>query len=265
MVIRSSDQLRHWARGLNHGLLKPQPLLLHRRFDGVLVSMPHSGWPWLRYMLGLILAKLYDLPPPSDIHDDKIIGNIIYPQIPQVLCTHTIPHYFFRSRTLFRLFHFPRHLVVVRDLRDSLVFHYEKRNHVYNVDFSTYLRGDARGKTYRNDIWTRIHFMNGWGTVVERHPEQAAALRYEDFLADPRGRLAQICAHFNIEGVPPNVLDEVVAVSSKSEMAKRTERRSLTLSIEPRPAEEWFSDEDRRFLAEVCRRHLKYTFGYQYW
>ena len=60
-MIRTSDQLRHWARGLNHGLLKPQPLLLHRRFDGVLVSMQQSGTHWLKYMLGLILAKLYDL------------------------------------------------------------------------------------------------------------------------------------------------------------------------------------------------------------
>ncbi len=35
--------------------------------------------------------------------------------------------------------------------------------------------------------------------------------------------------------------------------------------MDPRPSEEWYSDEDRRFVAELCRRNLKYTFGYQYW
>ncbi len=35
--------------------------------------------------------------------------------------------------------------------------------------------------------------------------------------------------------------------------------------MDPRPADEWYSDADRGFVAEVLRRNLKYTFGYKYW
>jgi hypothetical protein len=90
-------------------------------------------------------------------------------------------------------------------------------------------------------------------------------LKYEDLLADTRGQLARVCEHFGIEGVTADLIDDVVAVSSKSEMAIRAKAGSLSVRMDPRPADEWFSDEDRRFLSEVCRRYLKHTFGYQYW
>ena len=267
MVIRTSDQLRHWARSLNRGLFKLETLE-NRRFDGVVVNMQQAGEHWTRYMLSLILAKLYDLPPPSHIEDVSIVGRPIYPQIPQILIVHgAVPHYLFRSRTFFRLLHLPRHLILVRDLRDTLVAHYEKRKDRYNVDFSTYLRGDPRDQKYRPNIWTRIRFLNGWGAVAERHPEDVAVLKYEDFVADPRGRLARVCDHFNIDGVTPDLLDEVVAAASKAEMSKlpNPKGKSIVVRTDSRPADEWYSDEDRRFVAELCRRNLKYTFGYQYW
>ena len=156
----------------------------------------------------------------------------------------------------------------MRDIRDSLVSQYEKYKSEYNVDFSTFLRGGVRGKKYSYySIWTRIQFLNGWGAVVERNAEEVAVLKYEDLKADTRGRLARVCEHFNIEGVTPDVLDEVVAAASKAEMSKlpNPKGKSFVIRTDPRPAEDWFSDEDRRFVAEVCRRHLKYTFGYRYW
>ena len=264
--VQSSDQLRHWARSLNRGLFKLE-MLGNRHFDGVVVNMQQAGEHWTRYMLSLILAKLHDLPPPSHLEDVSIVGRPIYPQIPQILIIHgTIPHYLFRSRTFFRLLHLPRHLILVRDIRDTLVAHYEKRKDRYNVDFSTYLRGDPRGTTYRPNIWTRIRFLNGWGAVAERQPENVAVLKYEDIVADTRGRLAQVCDHFNIDGVTPDLLDEVVAAASKAEMRKlpNPKGKLFVIRTDPRPTDEWYSDEDRRFVAEVCRRHLKYTFGYRY-
>ena len=143
MIIRTPDQLRHWVRSLNRGLFKLETLE-NRRFDGVVVNMQQAGEHWTRYMLSLVLARLHDLPPPSYIEDVSIVGRPIYPQIPQIVIVHgAIPHYLFRSRTFFRLLHLPRYLILVRDIRDTLVAHYEKRKDRYNVDFSTYLRGDA--------------------------------------------------------------------------------------------------------------------------
>ncbi len=270
MIVRTSDELRFRARSLNRALFNP-PTLRHRHFDGFIASMHQSGTHWFKYMLGLTLAKLYDLPPPTHIQDDSIVGHPksppLYPQIPQIVHSHSIPHYLLRSRTLIRLLYFPRHLILVRDIRDGLVAHYEKFKSVYNVDFSTYLRGDVRGRKYNDDIWLRIRFLNGWGPVAERHPERAAVLTYEDLKADTRGQLARVCAYFDIKGVSPDLLDEVVASASKEEMAKRPNPNVIltVVRMDTRLAEEWYTEEDRRFVSELCRRNLKYTFGYQYW
>ena len=266
MLVRRSDELRLRARSLYLGLLKP-PVLRRRHFDGVLATMPQSGTTWTMYLLSLTLAKLYDLPLPSYIQDGSILRSPVHSQIPRIFHTFRVPHYLLRSRTLFRLLHFPKHLILVRDLRDALVSNYEKRKDEYGVDFSSYLRGDARGKLYRHDIWMRIQFLNGWGAVAERHPKHAAVLKYEDLKADTRGRLAWVCDHFNIKGVTPDLIADVAAAASKAEMEKRLKpgKTKTPVRMDPRPAEEWYTDEDRRFMAELCRRNLKYTFGYRYW
>ena len=266
MVIRTSDELGLKARSLECGLLNLRTIR-HQRYDGILVTMHQAGSHWVWYMLSLILARLHDLPPPSHIGDKSIVGSPKFRHIPRILHTHCSPHYLLRSRTFFRWLHFPRHLLLVRDIRDASVSHYERRKSRYNVDFSTYLRGDARGKKYRDDIWMRIRFLNGWGAVVERQPEQVAVLKYEDLKADTRGQVAWVCDHFNIRGTTPDLLDEVVAAAAKAEMAKRLKpgKTNTAIRMDPRPADEWYSDADRRFFAEVLRRNLKYTFGYQYW
>ena len=87
----------------------------------------------------------------------------------------------------------------------------------------------------------------------------------QDLVADTRGQLARICDHFNVGGVTPELLDEVVARASKTEMAKRGKPTSRVVRQDPRPTDDWYSDADRRFVAKLCRRNLKYTFGYQYW
>ncbi len=77
-------------------------------------------------------------------------------------------------------------MVLVRDIRDSLVSQYERSKSEYNVDFATFLRGGVRGKKFSYyNVWTRIQFLNGWGAVVERNAEEVAVLKYEDLVADP--------------------------------------------------------------------------------
>ncbi len=266
MLIPLSDRILFSARSLEGGLLNLRTLR-YIRLDGVIASMQQSGTHWIRYMLSLTLANLHDVPSPTYIQDRSIVGKPIYRHIPRIIDTTMPPHYYLQSRTLFRLFRVPRYLILVRNLRDSLVSNYEKFKGNYDVDFSTYLRGDIRRNKYRTDIWTRIRFLNGWGPVVERQPEHVAVLKYENLRADTRGQLARVCEHFRIEGVTPDLIDEVVAASAKAEMAKhsnpKTERRAVRM--DPRPPAEWYTDADRRFFAEVCRRNLRYTFGYQYW
>ena len=270
MNVRTSDELRLRARSLNRGLFNPSTLR-HRNFDGFIASMPHSGTHWLKYMLGLTLARLHDLAPPAHIEDNSIVGHPssppIYPQIPWIVAAHSAPHYLLRSRTLHRLLHFPRYVVLVRDIRDALVAHYEKRKTRYDVDFSTYLRGDVRGKKYKHDIWLRIRLLNGWGAVVERQPERVAVIKYEELLEDTDGQFARVCDHLDLKDVTPELLAGVIAASSKVEMAKlpNPKEKSKIIRMNSQASNNAYSDADRRFVAEVCRRNLKHTFGYRYW
>ena len=89
-------------------------------------------------------------------------------------------------------------------------------------------------------------------------------------MADTHGQLARVCDHFGIDGVTPELLDQVVAEASKDEMAKLPNPNGVGANLkivrtDTRPADDWYNDADRRFVAEVCRRNLKYTFGYKYW
>ena len=272
VTVRPSDELLFRARSLSHGLFNTTTLR-RRRFDGFIASMQQSGSHWLKYMLGLTLAKIHDLPPPNHLEDNSIVGHPkwppVYSHFPQIVTTHSMPHYLLLSPFIFRLTSFPRYLVVIRDIHDGLVAHYEKHKGDFDVDFSTFLRGDVRGRKYLYDIWVRIRFLNGWGAVVERHPDRVAVLKYEDLRADTVGQLARVCDHFHIEGVTPDLLDDVVAAASKDEMARRPNpkwvgAKSKVVRTDPRPTDDWYSDADRRFVAEVCRRNLKYTFGYTY-
>ncbi len=268
--IRTFDELWLRAYSLHSGLCDTRTLR-RRHFDGFIATMTQSGTHWLKYMLILTLAKLYDLPPPSSLPDNTIVGRSksppLYAQIPQIVIGHSVPHYLLRSHTLFRFLHFPKYLILVRDIRDGLVALYEKQKSVFNVDFSTYLRSDLLRRKSGYDMWTRMRFLNAWGPVVERHPERTAILKYEDLKADTRGELARVCDYFDIKGVSPELLDEVIAGASKERMAKlmKLKKDKSVVRMDPRPSDEWYSDADRRFFAELCRRNLKYTFGYQYW
>ncbi len=95
MLIPTSDELRFRARSLNRGLFN-LTTLRHRHFDGIVAGMQHGGSHWVKYMLGLTLAKIHDLTPPSHLLDNSIVGHPksppLYPQIPQIVTTHSIPH-----------------------------------------------------------------------------------------------------------------------------------------------------------------------------
>jgi hypothetical protein len=254
------------ARIINRGLFSPTTLR-HRRFDGQIVSMKQSGSHWLKYMLGLTLAKIHNLPPPAHIQDDAIIGHPKTPprygNIPQIVHSHTIPHYLNRSRRLVCLVHFPKYLILVRDMRDALVSHFEKWKDEYGVSFSTYLRGDMRGR-YGNDIWLQIRFLNAWGAVAKRQPERTQVLKYEALCGDTKGELARVCAFFGIAGATPSILAEVVGQASKDEMAMRPNPEVRLSVVRVAERSTLYSPEDRRFIAETCRRNLRHSFGYSY-
>ena len=265
-----ATEWRFRARCVNRGLFTSATLRRRRDYDGFMASVKQSGTHWLKYMLGLTLARLHGLPEPAHIQDDSIVGHPKSPPrytgIPRIVNSHSMPHYLQRSALANRALRMPPTLILVRDLRDALVAGYEKWKDAYRVDFSTYLRGDVSGKAYDNDIWEQLRFLNGWGAVAAGDPARTAILRYEDLRADTPRELARVCDFFGIDGATPDLLAPVVADATKEKMAERPnpaiERPAVR--FDNRPAAGWYGDADRRFVSGLCRRHLRYDFGYDY-
>jgi hypothetical protein len=244
-------------------------LLVHRGFDGHIVSMQQSGSHWIKNMLASVLAQLYDLPPLAHIQDDSIIGHTksppIYRNIPQIVHSHGYPH----ALTLnVPGLHFPKYLVLVRELRESLVSHYERFKGDYRgADFSAYLRGDVRQKTYHSDLWSRIRFMNEWGRVLARRPDRAALLRYEDLKTDTAGSLKTACAFFGIRDVTQPVIEKALADGAREKMAEKpnpTVKTTVVRTAQRPPLESYFTPENQAFLDETLRRYLEFDMGYGY-
>jgi|SRR5581483_2167295 len=244
-------------------------LLIHRSFDGHIVSMQQSGTHWLRNMLANVLVQLYDLPRLQHIQDDSIIGHTksppIYKHIPQIVHSHGCPH----ALTM-RLpgVHFPKYLVLVRELRASLISHYERFKGDYgNPEFAVFLRADLGTKKYYSDIWTRIRFMNEWGRMLEGHPEGTRLIRYEDLRKDTSTKLREVCEFFGIRGVTADVIERAIADSRPEEMAARPNPSVPTTVVrtgDRKPVEAYFDPSNEEFFEKIVARYLHYDFGYGY-
>src|SRR5262245_44769290 len=86
-------------RALNRQVFNPT-CIKHRNFDAHIATAKNCGTHWIKYMLSLALAETYNLPAPTSIRDDSIVGHTKtppkYKDIPQIAVTHSHPHYLMR-------------------------------------------------------------------------------------------------------------------------------------------------------------------------
>lgn len=244
-------------------------LLFRRGFDGHIVSMQQSGSHWIKNMLASCFVQIYGLPPLAHIQDDSIIGHTrsppVYKNIPQIVHSHGFPH----ALTLkIPGLHYPRYLVLVRDLKESLVSHYERFKGDYGeCGFSEYLKGDVRQNRFHSDIWSRMRFMNEWGRLLQSHPQGVMALRYEDMKQDAKGSLKRVCGFFGVDKATDAVIDKAVADSSREKMAEKPNPEVSTVVVrngERKPLSEYFTPANEAFFDATVARYLKYDFGYGY-
>lgn len=247
-------------------------LLKHRHFDGFLITMQHSGTHWLKYMMSTALALQLDLPPPRFVQNDSsndFIGHPrhprLYPQAPRLASTHSVPHALFDSHLLRLGLDLPPYVLLVRNLRASLVSNYEKWKERYGVTFKEYLRGDPRGRRYIFDIWGGLHFLNRWSRVRRRFPAATLEVRYEDLQASPDKLLSAIFNHFHIT-IDGRHIAAAVAAGSKQNMATKLDPSSPVRNIirDQRPAESWYDAEDRAYFDAVLARCLVDDHGYDW-
>ena len=244
-------------------------LLAHRDFDAMLISMHQSGTHWLQYMLTLALVKKLGIEQPEYIQNELFFGNASTYKcdydVSRIAGSHSIPHLLVRSKQLNKILHFPKYLVLVRDMRASLVSNFEKwKDHVEYTDFSTFIRGDERGKRFNSDIWWCIRFYNAWGRVLENIPDTTMFVRYEDLTTNTYDALKNISIFLGLE-LSDEQLEYGISEASKSKMQSKSSPDALTVVREnsQNPAD-WFSEKDKQFFVNACKDHLKYDFGYNF-
>lgn len=263
-----SRKLIFIAHSVNRRLFNTT-LLRRRDFDGHIVSFHQAGFHWLKNMLSYVMVVRYELPPMTDIRDNSVVGHPksppVYSHIPCIVHSHSHPH-------LLTLkipgMHFPNYLVLVRDLRASLVSHYERFRKRYNdISFSEYLRGDIHQKKFFSDIYSRIQFMNAWGGLLQKGDRRLMAVRYEDMLDDATASLRKVIDFFGISDVPDSVISEAVIENSREKMAKRQRPEKDTYIVRTEsglPVGHYFDRENQAFLVDACREYLRHDFGYHY-
>lgn len=246
-------------------------LLRHRDYTGFLVSMHQSGTHWLKHMIAVAIAAHHGLPPPRYSHANDIIGGVrdipAHGRGPRLVSSHSIPHLLVGSAVLRRCIRLPHYVVLVRDMRASLVANYEKWKDHYGCSFSEFLRGDMGGRRFNNDLWWCIRFCNAWGRIVRRFPDTTLVVRYEDLQLDPLRELARIDAFWKLE-LGTAALTLGVSESSKDKMAAKRDPETpggvTVVRRDDRPAAAWFAAGDREFFAAACRRLLRHDFRYDY-
>jgi len=244
-------------------------LLVHRDFNAMLISMHQSGTHWLQYMLTMALVKKLGIEQPEYIQNELFFGNPSSYKcdhdIPRIAGSHSIPHILVGSRILNKFVRFPKYLILVRDMRSSLVSNFEKwKENIEYKDFSTFLRGDEKGKRFNSDIWWCIRFYNAWGRVLANKPERTMSVRYEDLIINTYDLLKNISDFLQLE-LSEEQLQYGIHSASKSKMQVKQDQAILTIvRDEKRNPIDWFSENDKQFFIDTCKDHLKYDFGYNF-
>jgi hypothetical protein len=246
-------------------------ILKYFDFQGFLITGQHSGTHWIKWMLSHALAHRYGVEPPryfNNASSNELIGHPKHPRqhphLPRIASSHAIPPYALQWAWLRRLRSPPPYAVVVRDVRDVLVSNYEKWRQDYVVPFSRYVEGDPRGKAYICDAWWYVRFMNRWGEIARRHPDQTLVLRYEDFRRDPLENLRLLADHFGLD-LSDADLEAGIAVGSKDVMARHQDPNVDEKPVRPDGAGSTrFSPADLAALGAILDRHLRHDFGYAY-
>lgn len=248
-------------------------MLKYRNFQGFLITGPHSGTHWIKWMLSHAIAHHYNVPPPryfnnASKHAHDIIGHPriarIHPQLPRIASTHSIAPYALEWKWLRAVMRFPPYAVVVRDIRSMMISNYEKWQHCYQCSFAEYVQGDPRGDRFITDAWPYIRFMNRWGNVAQRFPADTKVFRYEDIKADTGTVIKHISGHFGI------VLDDAdvaaaLAVGAKGVMGLAHDPAVAARALRPdSDVQAAFSAEDAAVLQRLLDRHLNHDFGYNY-
>lgn len=264
-----SDDMAFRLHSLNRNSLN-MSLLKYNDFQGFLVTGPHSGTHWVKWMLSHAMAHHYKVAPPKYFNNSSsndIIGHPkhpqMYPQIPRIASSHAIAPVAMNWGWVRRLRRLPPYVLVVRDIRDVLISNYEKWKETYNVPFSQFLQGDPWGERFITDAYSYTRMLNRWGSVASRaQPGEIVVLRYEDFKNDKITALRKIAEQFRLP-LSQEDLEAGAEAGHKDFMAQHHNPENTSKALRPDGVGDTvYSDADKGLLLSILDKHLEHDFGY---
>lgn len=266
-----------------------------------LLSFPKCGRTWVRLMLGVVIARHFELTgrvKPAEVLELTPLVKY-HPRVPPVLVSHDDdpqwrkPEELGQSKRKYRQ---SKVIFLARDPRDvvvSVYFQMKKRLSVdpsvprrrealkgvysrmfpYEGDLASYIREDVGG------FETIIHFYNIW--AENRHVPRAFLLvEYEQLHQDALGVLRGICDFVGLPNVSDTTLEKAVAFTSFDNM-RRLEATDAFRSFMLRPSDvhddesykvrkgkvggykEYLSQGDLEYVNRIMRQKLSPFYGYE--
>tara|TARA_Y100001934_G_scaffold144228_1_gene173201 strand:- start:185 stop:886 length:702 start_codon:yes stop_codon:yes gene_type:complete len=230
--------------------------------------MHQAGTHYIKHIIACAIADKYEIPDPEFNHANDIFGGpkdeVVYRDIPRLISSHSYPNPLLLSKLVHELFNLPSYVLLVRDLRHSLISNYAKWSHVYEVPFSSYLRGEMHSKRFNSDIWWTIGFLNGWGLVYKRIPNKFMILKYEDLLEHPLAQVSQLNNYWALKLSQQNI-EYGIAQSTKEKMKLKDDPNRPKGAVRNSSSDlSVFTATDKKFIELVCDSYLSFSAGYDY-
>lgn len=245
-------------------------VLQHGVFDGFLVTSKNSGTHWMMYMLAVALADSYGVERPKYYSENALRPYLgfptdkpVFPELPRLARSHTIPHHLVSWSWSRRLFKLPPYVLGIRHPMSILASHYTKWAYDIQVSWLEYLKGDPAGRQYRCDLYWLARFWNRWGDIEAAHPGSILIQRYEDTQRDARAALHGIAAHWGIE-LSPDAVEAALFAGTKEEMAKKKDPdgEPNVLQMRRQSVEELFTGDAMDIYASRIRDLFRHDLGY---
>lgn len=246
----------------------------HRHVHAHIITMHQSGTHWLNNMLSWAIGRVYGLPPLEHIADRSVVGRpqdaVVHPQIPRIVQSHEIPSPLVHMPPLPSLLTFPKYVLLLRDMRASLVSQYEKKKHMepFQMSFAAYLRNRriiANG--IRRDIWHRMRMLNAWDRDINRLPEgRVLVMHYEDMKRDAAREVRRVWEFFEFPPQTAEFFAEAARSATKESMTKQEQPGAVMRVVRSAAAHHFdsYAPEDREFFTSTVTKYLHNWFGYDY-
>jgi hypothetical protein len=259
------------ARYVRHDLFR-MSLFWQRDADGYFATGQQSGSHWISNLMASAICIQYGVPKLEHIRDKSLIGHPRMEQkhadLPRLVRTHHAPSPLIHSVPVRSLVKFPKYVVVLRDIRASIVSRFERQTEeLAGISFSESLRDHSlwdRGTKW--DLYKRFVFFNAWGDVSRKMPDQTLLLHYENLRRDTAGELERVWRFLDLPVSNPAMFAQAAADCSKDKMAEKDPhlRNIVLVRRDERDPVDWFNAEDREYFSSRCAELLRHTFGYDF-